>query len=529
MSRRRSSDEARRPRRPRRSGRQRAVIALGVLVTIGCIAAVAFVVYEAAKIGGIERTDVALAQASEAEPQNWLLVGSDSRDMMSKSDPNGAVFTGGGEAPSGQRSDTIMIVRVDPKGEHLDILSLQRDLWLNIARTGGEERINTAYTYDDGPQRLIDTIRDDLGIEINHYAEINFESFQGIVDAVGGVPMYFDKPMLDDNSGLAIMKTGCVNLDGYQALAFARSRHLRYSDGLHWIDDPSGDLGRISRQQYFMRRMFDRAASKALSSPQTFNELVDVARKYVKLDDELEITKLVNMAQQFGTFQGDSIRTYTLPTSPWTTPGGAAVLKLDAEGAEPILNRFKGIPDGDLPPSQVSFTVENGSGVTGQAAEVQKAFQAIGYDASGAKDSPTKVDRTVVRYAPGSRATADQIARHLTAGADLQVDSSLAPGAIVLVTGKDFTTVMKRPHDPDPAVRDAPDGPDAATSTTAAGTPTTTAKGATTTTAKGATTTTAKGGAGTSTTTTKSWAENNDGSPTVGIVPGEPPPGITCE
>src|SRR4029079_1233670 len=128
-------------------------------------------------------------------------------------------------------------------------------------------------------------------------AEINFASFEGIVEAVGGVPMYFDHPLIDDYSGLVITDTGCQTLDGQQALAFARSRHLRYSDGLEWIDDPSGDLGRISRQQFFMRRMMDQVAKKAFSDPLVTNDLISVAQDYIKLDDDSEITKVVAMGQ----------------------------------------------------------------------------------------------------------------------------------------------------------------------------------------------------------------------------------------
>lgn len=490
----------------RRTTVQRFILALGIFIVLGCFAAVSAIGYEAYKLDQIERKDVDLAHASEDEPQNWLIVGSDSREVIAKNDPNSALFTGGGEGTGGQRSDTIMIVRVDPKGEHLDILSLQRDLWVPIAGTGGDERINSAYSHPDGAQRLIDTIKLNFNIEINHYAEINFASFEGIVEAVGGVPMYFDKPMHDLNSGLVIDKPGCVTLDGHQALAFARSRHLQYSDGVKWIDDPSGDLGRISRQQYFMRRMFDRAASR-YTDPRVLNQLIDVATKHVGIDKQIEITKVIAMGQRIGTFKGESLKSYSLPVSPFTTSGGAAVLRLDEAGAQPIINKFRGIPDGDDAPENVKFTVENGSGTAGQAAEVQRAFQAVGYGASGAKDHGSIVARTEVRFPAGGERTADQIARHLTSGAELVPDNTLAAGKIVLVTGADFTTVMKRPRDP------AQGAGSAGTSTS------TTTSGSTATTAKGSKTTS---------TTAPAPALNNDGVGHVGVVPGEPPPGVTC-
>jgi LCP family protein required for cell wall assembly len=496
--------------RYRRSWFQRIVLALGVLTVLACIASVGFITREVLALNDIDRKDVNLASTSDDEPQNWLVVGSDSREVINKNDPNAVVFTGGGENTSGQRSDTIMIVRVDPKTERLEILSLQRDLWVPIARAG-TERINTAYSFPDGPQRLIDTIKQDFNIDINHYVEINFASFEGIVNAVDGLPMYFDKPMHDANSGLQIDidKPQCVTLDGNQALAFARSRHLQYSDGLHWIDDPSADLGRISRQQYFMRKMFDRAGSRS-SNPVVLDKHVHVAKDNNGLDKQIDITKAIAKGQRFATFKGDSIKSYTLPVSDVTKPGGARVLELDTEGAKPILAIFRGVPPGDAEPSTVKFTVENGSGVSGQAAEEQTAFQANGYGASGAKDHGTTIDTTEIRYAPGSDKLADQIARHLTNGAKLVPDPALASGKIVLVTGADFTTVMRRPRDTNANTTGTTPGTTVAPSSTS-------------------TSSTIKGGKSTTSTTAASAGTNNDGTHAVGVVPGEPPPGVTCE
>src|SRR5690606_36599098 len=145
---------------------------------------------------------------------------------------------------SGQRSDTIMIARVDAAAKTVDLLSFPRDLWVPIEPSGEAQRINTAYGLG-GPQNLIDTIKTDFGIDIHHYVEINFASFKGIIDAVGGVPMYFDRPMRDEYTGLYQYELGCVTLDGEQGLAFARSRHLEtQNDRGRWYTDPSGDLGR---------------------------------------------------------------------------------------------------------------------------------------------------------------------------------------------------------------------------------------------------------------------------------------------
>ena len=514
----------------RRSGRQRAILSLGVFAVMGCLSAVAFIGWQAWKLDQIEREDVDLVSASEMEPQNWLIVGSDSREVIAKDDPNAAVFHGG-EDPGGERSDTIMIVRFDPKANQLDILSLQRDLWVEIARSGGEkERINTAYSYDDGPQRLIDTIKLNFDIDINHYAAINFASFDGIVEAIGGVPMYFDQPLLDNNSGLVITDTGCQTLDGQQALAFARSRHLQYSDGVTWMADESGDLGRISRQQYFMRHVFEQAGKEAFSDPRVTNDLISVAQEHVTLDDDSEITKVVAMGQRMGQFEGDSIRSWTLPTTAFTTGGGAAVLKLDDGGAQPVIGRFRGlaVPDPaeggdavtdtdgasstipDLDPSSVRFVIENGSGVKGQGAEAQKAYEALGYDVTAARDHGSSVAGSEIRYAPGSLQAADQVERHLTSEAELVEDRTYPAGQVVLVTGAGFTTISRTARTRTIEIDAADQGGTSSAPTTAKP-------------ASGS------GGGTTSTTADPNVTPTNDGTETVGVVPGQPPEGIVCE
>ena len=113
-----------------------------------------------------------------------------------------------------------------------------RDLWIPMADTGQNDRINAAY--GRGRQVLVDTIRKDFGIEINNYIEVDFGGFKGLVDAIGGVPMYFSTPMRDTHTGLDIPEAGCVNLDPQQALDFARSRYLEYQDSRgRWQTDPS--------------------------------------------------------------------------------------------------------------------------------------------------------------------------------------------------------------------------------------------------------------------------------------------------
>lgn len=438
------TDDTSQPSPPRRTLRQRVLVGGGIGLVIVVLCAVAGVGYVWYRYNQIQREDLDLDEAIAKEPQNYLIVGSDTRDVVQAGDDDYDAFLGDDSEPAGRRSDTIMIARVDPTDNSVDLMSFPRDLWIPIAGTGENERINTAYSYDNGPQRLIDTIREDFGITINHYVEIDFRSFKGIVDAVGGVPLSFQTPMRDRNSGLVVDNPGCVVLDGDQALAFARARHLEYQDAKgRWISDPSADLGRINRQQVFMRKVIDQAAANTNGFDlKTMNDLLSSTADNLTVDSGMDLGQMFTLARQFGDFTGDQLRTHTLPVYQHTTAGGAAVLKLDQTAAEPILDVFRGEASGDdVPPPDIRLTIENGSGVNGQAGKAQAAFESLGYSVEGTSTAATTQSDTIVRYAPGSEVVAQDVADHLSPGAQLQEDASLAADEVLVVTGKDFVAV----------------------------------------------------------------------------------------
>ncbi len=419
---------------------------VGLVALLAVLAAVAVVGYGWYRYSQIGRKDLALAE-SVGGVQNFLVVGSDSRAVVDANDPNAKAF---GHEDSGQRSDTIMIARVDPKAKTVDLLSFPRDLWVPIMPSGEPQRINTAYnTTDpavDGAQRLVDTIKADFGIDINHYVEIDFASFQGVVDAVGGVQLYFNTAVRDQKTGFYQYDLGCQTLDGEAGLAFSRSRHMQYQNKKgQWVDDPSSDLGRIARQQLFIRRMIDGANAKFGNFDlKAINDVVSSTSDKLKLDSKLSLGDLASLAKAFKGFGGDQIRSHSLPVYDETTNGGARVLKLDTTAAEEVLNVFRGLPPGTVSPSSVTVAVSNGSGARNQATDVSDRLKSLGYNASIAADTTRTQTRTVVRYAPGLQAQADQVARQLASGAELQVDKSLsgAKVPVVLVTGTDFTTVL---------------------------------------------------------------------------------------
>jgi LCP family protein required for cell wall assembly len=427
------------------------------LATVACLGAASFVTWVYAKVGELVRFDtdeVAVEEAAPGEVANYLIVGSDSReDTPEPADPEDAV--------AGERADTIMLVRIDPAETQVQIVSFPRDLWLPLAN-GRTNRINSAY--GAGRQVLIDTIEQNFGVTINHYVEVDFAGFMRMVDAIGGVPIYFDTAYRDRTTPLnQPIGPGCVTLDGERALAFARSRHLerRDEDG-DWVADPTGDLGRITRQQFFIRKALEKVLRlNPFTNPLTFTELLDVAVESVGVDAGLSNDDLRGLASSFDGFDPDAIVNHALPTEGFRTSGGAAVLDLiDGPETDAVLNIFRGLAPGEVVPSQVAVTVRNGSGADRQGAHTAAALSTLGFDATVQGDAePTAA--TTIAYAPGSEFAAWLTARHLTSKATFVVDETLEPNELVLVTGADFTTVVRQPWPEDALV-----GPSTTTTTT---------------------------------------------------------------
>lgn len=442
--------------RRRRTGREIFLLALGSVLCLLLLTGAAAAGYLNYRFGQITRFDVAIdVPPASGEPRNYLLVGSDSRAGLDPDDPANAVFLNDESVSvdGPQRTDTIMILRVDPDEGTASLLSFPRDLWVTIAGSGEKNRINTAFT--EGREVLMDTIRQNFGVPIHHYVEIDFVGFLGLVEAVGGVPFYFETPVRDTHSGLVVQDSGCITLDARQSLSFARSRYLEvydYDSG-RFRTDPSGDLGRISRQQEFIRRAISAAVAKGLTNPATLNDLVDLGVDHVGLDPSLDVTDILGLGRRFASFDAENLDTYSLPAEPFRTSAGASVLDLVTREAEPILNIFRGLDPDELTPGLIDVTVLNGTGADGLAGDVTAALDTVGFAMADPADTEELFTQSAVFYAPGSENAASRLIRHLSSPVQAGVDEDLEAGEVVLVVGQDFTTV----HDqPSPTMPDLP-------------------------------------------------------------------------
>lgn len=507
--------------RPRRSWPQRLVIGFNVCVIIVALGTAAVFGYVNTKLSDVQRLALsgALTESdpTPGAPENFLIVGTDSDLGLDADDP---ALQGRGDV-TGSRGDTIMILHVDPKAHHAALLSLPRDLWVEIAGQGIHSKINSALGVGGGgiagPTTLISTIENNFDIPINHYVEIDFAGFENLIDAVDGIPIYFKTGIRDYDpaDGLAhtaidIPGPGCYTLDPQQALAYARSRHMQYQevpgDDSTWTSDNGNDLGRIQRQQDFVRRVLQRAITKGIRDPLVMNDLANAGVRSVRMDENLSAGAIVDLGRTFRNFDPEDLVTTQLPVYPQTI-NGAAALKLTMPDAEKILAQFQtGVADVDPQLRAISVSVHNGTARENEATNVTRALQKVGFSTGRPSDELGLTDEaSIIRYVPGHEDEARLLARHLRSEVVFEpVSSSYSrteDSALVLVTGRSFTGVLT-------TARPASEVPG----------PTTTAPPSTTTTTPEA------GGTHASSTTT----EGATTTTIPGFVPGPTPSGLKC-
>jgi polyisoprenyl-teichoic acid--peptidoglycan teichoic acid transferase len=453
-------------RRRRRTWGQRLALTAGCLsvLALGASAAgLGYVYRKYQRLPRVELSGVLDEPSDSGGPENYLVVGIESAEGLDPDDPVRIGRAGAG------KSDTIMILRIDPRERGAKLLSLPRDLWVPIAGTGHSRKINAAVEIGGAPL-LIRTIDRNFGIDIHHYVQVDFAAFRELVEAIDGVPIYFPYPARDRKTGLNVRRTGCVNLDPVQALAFVRSRtYEQLIDGEWDVDAGLPDIGRIGRQQAFIRKALSRASERGARNPGTLDRLIDVGLAGITVDQELTAGDLFDLGRRFRSFDPDNLETYSLDDA--VTPdvvGDADILRLDERAAAPIFELFRdprpaaGAAEDDIDPESVHLRVLNGTGRPQEATDTGAALEAVGFGVDGLGDDPVLGhDRTHLEYPPGQEAAADLVARWLEGGAELE-EVEGADG-IVLITGSDWDGVRDTPR---PASASAPtDG--AATSTTA--------------------------------------------------------------
>ncbi|NKY85539.1 LCP family protein [Nocardia veterana] len=242
---RRSARPPREPRAPRARRKRHRGRWLLILLLVVILLPVAGVIYLDRSLHRIDALSSYSDRVGQTAGTNWLLTGSDTRVGLTPEQER-ELSTGGSSDAGGDRSDTIMLVHI-PKSGAPTVVSLPRDSYVSIPGVG-KDKLNAAFSAG-GPKLLVQTVEIATGLRIDHFAEIGFGGFAGMVDALGGIDMCLPDPIDDPKAGINL-PAGCQHLSGSQALGFVRTRAT-----------PRADLDRMNNQRLFLSALLEKATS----------------------------------------------------------------------------------------------------------------------------------------------------------------------------------------------------------------------------------------------------------------------------
>ncbi|MGB8179061.1 MAG: LCP family protein [Acidimicrobiales bacterium] len=447
---------------------RRSLIAVGVVIVLVVGGVVADYFYLGSLVHHVTVNNL---QKSTAASENILLIGSTTRCGLKQQNVAYGLCSQG---VTGVNSDIDMILHLDPATRTVSLLSIPRDTFVPNARVIGANKIDAALY--EGPSQLTTAIEEDFGIPIDNFVELNFDTFANVVNALGGVKMYFPVPIYDADSDLNIERAGCYDLNGFHALQLVRARHLQIQptpsnhDPRSWPYEALSDIARIRRTHEFLRVLAAKVAARGLSNPLTDQGIMTAVLPSLTVDSGFTEGKMVSLAESFAHTSIANVPQFTYPVSDVESGSlmyqgysyGDVVFPIEPTGAKavdtildvkPGMNSFTGTA---LPsPSSVKLTVENGTGITNQAALIANPLRARGFDvlSTGDVTPDGPVDETMVWYggspppasgnwtSPGlaaAEAVIDQLAGPAVLGYD---PHEVTPGATVTIQTGDALSV----------------------------------------------------------------------------------------
>lgn len=308
-------------RRRRFSRAQRSVIGILAFLVVLAAALVGLVAF-----AGFQMGDAGPVPSLASGDGVYLIVGSDSRQNL-PDDLEGKFGDFGGA-----RADVIILAQVADGRRQL--LSIPRDLKVDIPGHG-TNKINAAYAFG-GPDLLVETVALATGIRPNHYLEVEFGGFAGIVDALGGIELQFPHPARDAKSGLDV-GAGTQIVDGPTTLAYVRSRSYEELRDGSWVSEGGGDIARAARQRQVLLEIIETGSSPSglMRSPL----VVRAVGSHLTADSELTLLDLARTG--WAMRSADETDAATLPVS-GSNEGGVAYLVRSEPAATEMLDAFAG-------------------------------------------------------------------------------------------------------------------------------------------------------------------------------------------
>jgi LCP family protein required for cell wall assembly len=239
------------------------------------------------------------------------------------------------------RSDVLMLITADPQRPRLGLLSIPRDLYVEIPGYG-KGRINTGHFWGEreepggGPRLAMETVAGNFGVPVERYVRVDFDAFRAVVDAVRGIDVVVEEPIVDnaypteDYGTMRIeIPAGQQHMDGERALQYVRSRHS------------ASDFERAQRQQQVLM-----ALARRLSAPKNWTRLPVVLLALVEhVDTNLGPGDMTQLSVAMLRVGPDGIEHHVIDrnmTRPWTTPTGGAVLLPRWDAINPLVERLFG-------------------------------------------------------------------------------------------------------------------------------------------------------------------------------------------
>jgi LCP family protein required for cell wall assembly len=394
-------------------------------------------------------------QPVDTHPQaeNIMIIGSDTRNGVGK---------GYGQDLTTDQSDTLMIMHIAADRKYVDVMSIPRDSWVNIpaCKMGNGQtsspttfKINEAYALgnldgnhtDLGVACTIKTLEQDTGIHIDHFVSINFEGFQAMVNALGGVEECNTAPIDDPKSNLHL-SAGHHLLHGYVALAYVRARYTLGN---------GSDLERIGRQQAFMSSLVERVKSKLLN-PIAIYRFLDAATKSITIDSQLGgIHGLYNLATSVRNLPASQVTFFTLPTYPrqlvvptdtanllWTQPEDSTIFQDFRDDIPVSSTSLQPAKKPHISPHTVAVSVRNGTAQYGLQDSVGSLLQQKGFNVTSMLQGSTQdITETVIKYHAGHAAAARLLARKVPGSAVEEVPGTSS--RLVLLLGSNYGTTTQ--------------------------------------------------------------------------------------
>jgi LCP family protein required for cell wall assembly len=412
------------------------------------------------QVDALDRDSAAIQDAAaQLGDENFLMVGSDTRDGAAAEDG-----VGDASAVGGARADTIMIAHVPANRKRVVVVSFPRDLEVDRPACEGWDagtgqytaqqhpaaskfKLNSVYA-TGGPKCVTKVVQQLSGLAINHFVGIDFNGFKDMVEAVQGVGVCVERPLKDSVLGTIVPQGGTeVILTGDQALNFVRARHVQ--------GDVTSDYGRITRQQRFLSALLRKAMSnQVLLDPGKLTGFVEAFAKST-FGDNIGVDQLMLLGRSMQGIQAGRVTFITVPTVGEANERGNEMLRVNDNN-----NLFKAIrndaplpgeapppeatqaPSSAAPPTQpvdpttIKIQVFNGGNTTARiAGRTADKLKELGYQVMRVQNGEP-VPNTVVRYGKDRQAAAATLASSVP-GAQLQEDPSLV-GALMLVIGPEF-------------------------------------------------------------------------------------------